>query len=155
MKRFHIFRFQVLALAALVVVFGSPRAALAALSFCNKTSGAIEAAVGYRGEATDKDDNWISEGWWVIQPGQCARVYSEPLSQRFYYYYGRALTKVIKDAPPTEWSGKYSLCSDTKAFRVEGDDCAARKLQTTGFQQVDVGAGVKDYTLDFRDALTK
>ena len=158
MKKFSFPRFLFTPAALLLIVFGVgfyPHPAEAALSFCNRTSGAIEAAVGYRGEDKEKDDNWISEGWWRIEPGQCARVVAQPLSQRFYYYYGRALTKVIKDAPPTEWSGKYSLCTDNKAFRAEGDNCAAQKLQSTGFQIVDVGAGVKDYVLDFKDALTK
>ncbi|MFA4995429.1 MAG: DUF1036 domain-containing protein [Bdellovibrionales bacterium] len=159
MTRFHISKSSVFALAAFVFLFGigcCPRSAYAALSFCNKTAGAIETAVGYRAEGADKADNWVSEGWWRIEPGQCARVYGQPLTQRFYFYYGRALTKVMINMPPTEWSGKYLFCTDEKAFRADGDgDCAARKFKSTGFQQVDVGAGVRDYVLDFKDALTK
>ncbi len=132
------------------------RQAEAAMSFCNKTSGALEAAVGYRSEDPEKPNNWISEGWWRIEPGQCARILQDALAQRFYFYYGRALSQTAKDQPPTVWAGKYIFCTDTKAFKIEGDgDCSLRKFKNTGFQQVDVGAGTRDYTLDFKDGLSK
>ncbi|MDR3423913.1 MAG: DUF1036 domain-containing protein [Alphaproteobacteria bacterium] len=132
---------------------GAPREALAALSFCNRTTVAIEAALGYRADTDAATENFVSEGWWRIEPGQCARVYGQSLTQRFYFYYAHALAAASKDAPPTVWSGKYIFCTDDKAFRVEGDgDCSARKYQTTGFQELDLGPNVHDYTLDFREA---
>jgi uncharacterized membrane protein len=135
---------------------GNPSAAQAALSFCNRAPVAIETALGYRDEANNRTESWISEGWWRIEPGQCARVYSQPLTQRFYFYYARALEQASKDAPPTLWSGKYVLCTDDKAFRIEGDnDCAARNFQSIGFQELDLGANVRDYTLDFKDGVKK
>ncbi len=150
---------HIVAVASLVFagsVSGYPRAAQAALSFCNRSAVAVEAALGYRDETDSKTEskteNWVSEGWWRIEPGQCARVYGQPLTQRFYFYYAHALTQTVKDAPPTTWSGKYVFCTDTKAFRVEGDgDCVARKYQSTGFQELDLGSNVRDYTLDFKD----
>ena len=133
-------------------VSGYPRTAHAALSFCNRSAVAIEAALGYRDETDSKTESWTSEGWWRIEPGQCARVYGQNLAQRFYFYYAHALAQTAKDTPPTTWSGKYIFCTDTKAFRVEGDnDCAARNHQSTGFQELDIGANVRDYTLDFKD----
>jgi uncharacterized membrane protein len=132
---------------------GNPREAFAAMSFCNRTSVALEAALAYRGDADDKADNWVSEGWWLIEPGQCARVYAQSLSQRFYYYYARAVTEGQKDAKPMEWDGKYIFCVDKKAFRIDGDgDCAARNFQSAGFREQDVGANVPDYTLDLKDS---
>lgn len=129
-----------------------PRPAQAAMSFCNRSAVAIEAALGYRDETDAKTDSWISEGWWRIEPGQCSRVFGQPLTQRFYFYYAHALSQATKDAPPTVWSGKYKFCTDDKAFRVEGDaDCASRKLLSTGFQELDLGSNVRDYTLDFKD----
>lgn len=127
--------------------------AYAALSFCNKTSGPVEAAVGYRSESRDRTEKWVSEGWWRIEPGQCARVYAGPLSQRFYFYHAQALTEETKDSSPTVWSGKYVFCTDNKAFRVEGDvDCLSRKYRPTGFREIDVGTKTRDYTLDFSDS---
>jgi uncharacterized membrane protein len=116
----------------------------------------IEAALGYRDDSDDTADQWISEGWWRIEPGQCARVYGQPLTQRFYFYYAHALAQTAKDTPPTVWSGKYIFCTDDKAFHVEGDnDCPARNFQSTGFQELDLGQNVRDYTLDFKDGSTR
>ncbi|MFA5041413.1 MAG: DUF1036 domain-containing protein [Bdellovibrionales bacterium] len=157
MKSVASFSFKNFLIAApffVLFAVSAPCDASAALSFCNRTSGAIEAALGYRSDDPEKADSWISEGWWRIEPGQCSRVLSEALTQRFYFYYGRALTQTMKDVPPTLWSGKYIFCIDNKAFRIDGDgDCSARKYQSVGFQQVDIGLGVRDYSLDFKDAL--
>jgi uncharacterized membrane protein len=121
--------------------------AKAAMVFCNRTLTPIEAALGYR-----EEENWVSEGWWQIEPGQCARVFGRPFTQRFYFYYGTALATTGKDKPPFVWSGKYEFCTDTKAFRVEGDgNCEAQGYQTRGFQQIDLGSNTRDYTLDFKD----
>jgi len=124
-----------------------PWPAKAAMVFCNRTPGVIEAAVGYR-ETID----WISEGWWRIEPGQCARVFGKPLTQRFYFYYARALAPPPKGKPLMVWAGKYEFCTDSKAFRIEGDDqCETRNYQTQYFHEIDIGTNQRDYTLDFRN----
>jgi uncharacterized membrane protein len=129
--------------------------ARAAMVFCNRTRAAIEAAIGYRGPVGEEQQkiDWVSEGWWQIEPDQCARVYGEPLSQRFYYYYATSLAPTSPDKSPDVWKGKYQFCTDTKAFRVEGDTgCEQRGYQTHGFQEMDVGVNTHDYTLDFHEA---
>lgn len=86
----------------------------------------------------------------------CARVRSIADPAFFYFYYAHALAQASKDAPPTEWSGKYIFCTDDKAFRVMGDgDCASRNYKSTGFQELDLGTNTRDYTLDFKDGLTR
>ena len=133
-----------------------PSQSYAAMSFCNRSSVVLEAAMGYRDNSDNEKESWISEGWWRIEPGQCARVYGQQLNQRFYFYYAHALAQTTKDVPPTVWSGKYIFCTDDKAFRVEGDtDCPARNYQSTGFQELDLGPNVKDYTLDFKDGTSR
>jgi len=128
---------------------GAASPAHAAFLFCNKTKSVIEAAFGHR-----DDGVWMSEGWWQIQPGQCSRVYSKALTQRFYFYYARALTLPSKDGKGQMiWSGKYAFCTDNKAFRIEGDgNCEARNYRMQGFQDVDVGVRRKDYTLTFQES---
>ncbi|MDX9689511.1 MAG: DUF1036 domain-containing protein [Alphaproteobacteria bacterium] len=123
--------------------------AQAAFLFCNQTQAVIEAAFAYR----EDDDGWISEGWWQLQPGQCARVYNKHLSQRFYFYYARALGVSADDgSQPKSWSGRNYFCIGRKAFKVDGDTaCEQRGYQKQGFQEVDVGIGNKDYTLTFRN----
>ena len=138
----------VLSVACLCGLILLPRPAWAAFLFCNETKSVIEAAFGHRDEG-----EWTSEGWWQIQPGQCARVYNKPLSQRFYFYYARALTIPAKNGQGVmTWSGKYAFCTDGKAFRVTGDSrCEERGYKMQGFQDVDVGGRQKNYTLTFQD----
>jgi uncharacterized membrane protein len=132
-----------LALATAGVFWAS--GAQAAFLFCNKTEALIEAAFGYREEGI-----WVSEGWWQMQPGQCARVYNKSLGQRFYFYYAHELAPIGANGKrPLAWGGKYAFCADGKAFRIDGDgDCEAKGYRTQGFQEVDVG-GQRDYTLTF------
>jgi uncharacterized membrane protein len=143
-------RFLTMFLLVLVPVIPVP--AHAAMVFCNHTQGVIEAALGYREQVEDQKIDWVSEGWWRIEPGQCSRVYGKPLTQRFYYYYARSLAPATRDKASTTWNGKYQFCADTKAFRAEGDGaCEEHGFQMKGFQEVDVGVNTRDYTLDFHD----
>jgi uncharacterized membrane protein len=145
----HPGRFSLILLILWLVL--APRFALAAMTFCNRTQNTIEAAFGYR-----ETGSWVSEGWWRIEPGDCADVYGQPLTQRFYFYYATSLALNTAGKPPLTWTGKYKLCIDTKAFRIEGDeDCEVRNYQTQGFQQIDIGSATRGYTLDFNDSEDK
>lgn len=137
---------NVLATLVLGAIFVWTTPAQAAFLFCNKTKVVIEAAFGHHDEGV-----WASSGWWQLQPGQCARVYGKPLTQRFYFYYARSLA-VENSAEPMIWSGKYAFCTGAKAFNVQGDSgCEQRGYQTKGFQEVDIGLHQSDYTLNFED----
>lgn len=117
----------------------------AAFLYCNKTSWTIEAAFGRRDGGV-----WTSQGWWQIQPGQCARVYNKPIAQRFYFYYARALAMKGKKRAKV-WDGKHQFCVDSKAFVIEGDgNCKSRNYRSQGFHEIDVGTKKKDYTLTFK-----
>jgi uncharacterized membrane protein len=134
-----------------VLLLFAPLTAQAAMQFCNRTTAPIAAALGYR----DTGD-WTSEGWWRIEPDQCLRVFGRPLTQRFYFDYAISLAVPAKDQPPFTWGGKFKFCTDEKPFQIEGDsDCETRGYKTEGFQEIDVGAGVSDYALSFRDAASK
>lgn len=119
----------------------------AAFLFCNQTPYAIEAAFAYR-----DDGYWASEGWWQIQPKQCARVYDKELTQRFYFYHARALGTSPEETENAKvWGGKHEFCTDRKAFRIAGDSrCELRGYKTKGFKNIDIGARRKEYTLTFR-----
>lgn len=126
--------------------------AQAGMSFCNRTKGPLEAAFAYRAEDQDGIEQWVSEGWWRIEPGQCARVYNDPLDRRFYFYYAHAVG-TPSGVTPTEWSGKHKFCTKAKAFRAIGDDdCAGRGFETLSFRKIDIGAKTRDYALEFKDA---
>jgi uncharacterized membrane protein len=116
------------------------------MTFCNRTDGAIEAALGRR-----QDDVWTSEGWWMLEPGQCSKVLAGPLTERFYFYFATSLVRPAKDQDPFTWGGKYQFCTSNKPFMVEGDaDCEGKGYITRGFQEIDIGANNHDYTLDFK-----
>jgi uncharacterized membrane protein len=136
-------------LFTLVVAFGvlfPTASAQAALVFCNHTKAPLEAAVAYRDE-----DEWVSEGWWRIEPGLCVRTFNKPLTQRFYYYYARSLGKPpVEGKGPVTWEGKDPFCIDDKAFLITGDEpCEKRHYRTQGFHKIDLGTNVRDYTLNF------
>jgi hypothetical protein len=155
MPDLHAFNLRplILWLFSCLIILGLPSPAKAALVFCNRTQAPLEAALAYRGEVADDREDWISEGWWHIEPGQCSRVFGKALEQRFYFYYAMSLASPAHDHAPYIWSGdKYKFCIDTKAFRIIGDgQCDERSYQLKGFQQIDLGANVRDYTLDFKD----
>lgn len=143
-----IFRFFPGALGACGILLASVSSAQAAFLFCNQTKTLIEAAFGYH-----EGPVWTSEGWWQIQPGQCARVFSKPLTQRFYFYYARTLAPAgTSGREPMVWSGKYAFCTGSKAFRAVGDsECESRGYRMQGFQEIDIGPNRRDYTLNFYD----
>ncbi len=117
------------------------------MTFCNRTQNPIEAALGRRNE-----DVWTSQGWWRLEPGQCSKVLGGLLTDRFYFYYATSLVRPDKDKEPFVWNGKYQFCTDRKPFQIEGDgDCESKGAVTRGFQEIDIGANTKEYTLDFKD----
>lgn len=124
-----------------------PAHAEASMVFCNRTQNPIEAAVGYRAAI-----DWVSEGWWRIEPDQCSRVIGQALTQRFYFYYAKSLGQPGKNKSNFIWGGKYQFCVDAKAFKFEGDgDCESKGFITKGFNEIDIGSRAKDYSLDFKD----
>ena len=52
------------------------------LRVCNQTSNPVSIALGYRA-----DRGWQSEGWWVAQPTECARVLTASSTRAIYYLY--------------------------------------------------------------------
>ena len=142
-----------MAVVAFLLLSAMPSHALAAMVFCNRTQLPLEAALGHREKHEGEEgDFWVSEGWWRIDPGQCSRVFGQPLKERFYFYHATALTSAAPDKKPFVWQGKYQFCVDNKAFKIEGDgDCEGRGYRVKGFQQIDLGPTAKDYTLDFKD----
>lgn len=91
----------------------------------------------------------------MLEQGQCVKVLAGPLTDRFYFYYATALVRPAKDQDPLTWSGKYQFCTANHAFNVDGDsDCEGKGKGyiTRGFQEIDIGANTRDYTLDFKDS---
>jgi uncharacterized membrane protein len=100
----------------------------AGLEICNDSGVFQSVAVGYMG-----DEDWTSEGWWLVEPGGCATVLEDDLEHRYYYY------RALADGESFEGGG-YSFCTDPGAFTIVGDtDCEARGYETSDFREIDTG----------------
>ncbi len=110
-----------------------PGRAEAGFEICNKTSQQTWAAFAY-GEGGE----WVSEGWWTLEAGECATVFAGDLIQRKYYFYAEDDTG--------DWGGEFYFCAQDEQFRIVGDgDCKARGYYPLGFTEEDVGENV-DWT---------
>lgn len=112
-------------------------AAQADLTACNRTEAAQSLAIAYSDGA-----QWITEGWWGIDPGDCRTVLSGPLTQRHYYY-------TLSDTSNFAGEG-YTFCITSQAFTLPGadGDCAALGGEQRPFAHVDTGLTAEDFTFD-------
>ncbi|MDX2483147.1 MAG: DUF1036 domain-containing protein [Pseudodonghicola sp.] len=120
----------------------APVAAEAGLNLCNKASASHSLAVGYR-----SGDQWVSEGWWNIDPGSCVTPIEGELEYRYYYYHAEASTRTFLDEG-------YEFCTQQAAFTIEGDtDCVERGYVASAFSRIDTGKAL-EFTFSFTDAVS-
>ena len=84
-------------------------AARAEYSLCNKTSYAMNAAIGYA-----KGDVIETRGWWALRPGQCRIVMTEKISAGDYCIFGEAIEGHRGER--RVWTGKTPLCVREEGF---------------------------------------
>lgn len=126
-------------LAAVAGLLGASEAA-AEFILCNRTAEPVTAAFAY-----PEDRQWMSQGWWNLQPGECRSLYPGKLVFKTYYLYAETFDGTSR------WDGDYAFCTVTNPFRIRGDrDCEARGYETTGFFAAEVGEAL-DFTLDLVD----
>ncbi len=123
----------------LTLVFGlalvAAAPARADFKACNETEHPLGLALAHSDGL-----EWISEGWWAIQPHTCAAVLVGPLKARFYY-----LHAVDYDLGGG-WSGDRFFCTTRRSFTITGrEKCAERGYDRTGFFEVDTQNAL-DYT---------
>ncbi|WP_397542329.1 DUF1036 domain-containing protein [Roseovarius salis] len=112
-----------------------PGAALAGLEICNGTVERLSVAVGYK-----SGGDWVSEGWWNLDPDACVEPVAGVLSNRYYYYRATAAGRVVA-------GGAYEFCTQTAAHTIVGDTaCAARGYATAGFAVIDTGETATRHT---------
>ena len=113
--------------------------AKAGLSFCNRSALPITTAVGSYDEA-----GWFVSGWWKLWPNDCAMVLGGRLSNKNYYYYGKADNKLY------EWSvdsdQRFCVTSNVmNQYRTQAN-CA----NTLPFGKIDIGdQALDDYPFSF------
>jgi len=87
----------------------SATGANAKYSFCNKTSYALSAAVGYV-----DGDRLATRGWWRLRPGQCKVVLTEQTNPGQYFVYAEAIPGHKGEL--RTWSGDTGLCVENFGF---------------------------------------
>lgn len=123
-------RFRVLLLALVPLafaVFAAP--AQAKLAVCNKTEHPVAVAIGHlRGR------DWVSEGWWRVEPKGCTDILRGVLTARYYYLRGVHLG--VEGA----WDGTRFFCVARDNFTIKGrGNCAKKGLAQAGFFEIDTG----------------
>ncbi len=125
--------YRKIALTLIVAWVSAIGAARAEYSFCNKTSYALSAAIGYVEEG-----RMITRGWWRLRPGQCKVVMTEAVKPGRYFVYSEAIPG--HRGPLRTWSGDTPLCVENESiFTLRDQDvCAADPRRQREFFTVDV-----------------
>ena len=112
--------------------------AMAQFTVCNESPKLAYVAMGYW-----DNTQYVTEGWWTIDPGQCVIPYDGVLQYQYYYIYGE--TEPDKSGSIEYWGGDVMLCvNDYNRFMIWGDtNCE------TGFVEVDTGKA-NDWTFDLQ-----
>lgn len=107
------------------------------LNVCNASEARINLAIAHH----DGED-WVSRGWWIIEPDDCTALIAPRLPRGYYYYHA------YKSFENYLWQGEYYFCADPEApFRISGDElCGTRGYRSLGFRQILVEDG--DFTLN-------
>ncbi|MEX0310912.1 MAG: DUF1036 domain-containing protein [Tateyamaria sp.] len=116
---------------------------LAGLEICNGTDARHSIAIGYK-----DGDNWVSEGWWNIDPGACATPIKGDLKSRYYYLRANSNGRSFVDE-------NYAFCTQGDAFTIVGDkDCVNRGYRRTLFSRIDTGTQARQFTYFFDATLS-
>ncbi len=136
---------RIILLSILVFVVSAGGAA-AKYSFCNKSSYALSAAIGYV-----DGDRLATRGWWRLRPGQCKVVLTEQAKPGRYFVYAEAIPG--HKGPLRIWSGDTALCvENTGFFNLRNQDvCRDEPMRQRKFFNIDVteaagGAWQTDFT---------
>ncbi|WP_425410578.1 DUF1036 domain-containing protein [Hyphococcus sp.] len=124
--------------------------AQAKYSFCNKSSYALSASIGYV-----DGDRLATRGWWRLRPGQCKVVLTEQAKPGRYFVYAEAIPG--HRGPLRTWSGDTALCVENAGFfNLRNQDvCRDDPLRQRKFFSVEVTeASGGNWQTDFTEAST-
>jgi len=126
-------------LALFVVVIAIPLTASPAhaeFKVCNQSVDVYNLAVG-----AEIDQQFSTEGWWVLPANSCVIPIKEDLDQlklRYVYIYARTVTG------ESAFQGGWDMCVDTKRFKIDkiaGEpwNCWVHGYEQVKFLEVDTG----------------
>jgi uncharacterized membrane protein len=99
------------------------KTAPAGYTVCNDGREALLVALG-------KMDNGmaVSQGWWTVEPGACAKAVTTPLTSDWVYILAQ------RKSGGTLVGGPQRFCTTLAAFEIRGNsNCAARGFTASGF----------------------
>jgi uncharacterized membrane protein len=99
------------------------RIAPAGYTVCNDAREPLLVALGQADEG-----NAVSQGWWTVESGACAKTMTNPLSSDTVYLLAQ------RKSGGTLVGGPMRFCTTTAAFEIRGNaNCAARGFFESGF----------------------
>jgi uncharacterized membrane protein len=134
-----------LAVASTAVAI-SVQPANAGFRVCNQFERRVDIAFGY----VDRQNGWMAQGWYIMDPSECRIIHHEDLDNRYYYLFIRAPSNGAL------WTGEVPFCIQQKKFLLtqsqygknSPDDCHKAGLDYAQFFKVDVnGAKSFSYTI--------
>jgi uncharacterized membrane protein len=122
--------------------------ARAELRFCNRTDRRVDVVIAYAdkdapGTTTNQDGGVTAEGWYWVEPGQCAKVSDLDVGNHWSYFYAMGGEKV--------WKGSAMLCVPSKVFTKgvrfmgQGETTCPVGDSLKGFRRMD--ANTRGYTM--------
>jgi len=113
--------------------------------YCKKAGEEVWSAIA----VPSKDETYISQGWWRLDPGQCVKVIKGKLAHDHYYVYG-VIGNGSETSPERVLSGgDKPFCINDVLFNTSNNvSCADQDLQTGSFKRVEIG-GSPAATYDF------
>ena len=126
----------------LAACFTLADASWAGFRVCNQTPQQVDVAFGY----PHGQFGWTSEGWWVLQPGQCRLVMRGPLSNRYYYLFAKGSQGSIWDASDGRAGSFFCVQPDrfvfpNRNFERSGVISCPSGTVAKRFQQIDTSGG--------------
>jgi uncharacterized membrane protein len=131
-------------MSVIAILLATATPSRADLTFCNKTDATMSISLGYM----DRQQGWMSRGWFTLEEGACRTVVPGNLEHSYYYYYYYA-----NDTRGRSWSarreqqGGWFCISDEKhalPSRNYRDDnsnlhCEENGLKAKQFKILDIG----------------
>lgn len=108
-----------------IAIIAEQKPSYAWLKICNKYSEEMNVAFGYleipdnRNRSSSSGYNtWVAEGWYNIEPGECAQVYAHELWRRNinYYYYAKTSGGAVWGAQQGEGA---EFCVSSRKFTLK------------------------------------
>lgn len=108
------------------VLFVLSSQCFAGLIVCNNTAQPSNIALGWK-EGTD----WVSKGWWEVQPRDCRLLIIGELRNKYYYYYAESKSGDLKWNDSKE--AHFCTTDDKFYYNSNSDNCVGEN-----FRRVDV-----------------